>query len=540
MEAIDSIHIGSFAMGGAVFLLMALLVLMRMRSAASRDLSASEEKLAVVTEKMEERDKALAAAEEQVNRLDRLLAEKQDAEMALNRENARLEEQVARIVSLEKEHERIQQTARSHQQEVQRLSSELATETEKNKHLDSVRTEKQQKEEQIGRLQTTLASLQTELAELEANRAQEKKQAAEKIALLNDAKDRLKAEFENLANRIFEEKSKTFSIMNRENLDGVVNPLREQLGDFRKKVEDVYDRETRDRISLHNEINHLKDLNRRISQDAVNLTNALKGDSKVRGTWGEVVLERVLEESGLVKGREYESQVSLKDARGKRYQPDIIVHLPEKKDVIIDAKVSLNAWEAYCSAEAETAREKAFRSHLDSIRQHIKDLNTKKYEELEAVRSLDFILMFIPIEAAFTAALEVDRGLFADAFGKNIMVVSPTTLLITLRTIQNIWRYEYQNRNAQEIAKKAGDLYDKFVGFVDALTDVGRQLGKANNAYETALGRLSSGRGNLVRRAEALKDLGVQAKKKMPPEVAERSQRDPLPLATDTHTAETD
>ncbi len=534
MDIINISNIGSFAMGGGLFLLMALLVLIRIKSNTARDLSDVEEKLAVTAEKLEEREKTIVSADERIHALDGLLSEKQRLEMELARENAKLEEQVVHIPGMKSELESTKKTVFALQQEVQRLSADLATATEKNKHFAGVEQEKRQKEVQIESLQSSIASLKAGLAEAEANREQEKKQFQEKIVLLNDARDRLKEEFENLANRIFEEKSKTFSQINRENMDGIVKPLREQLGDFRKKVEDVYDRESRDRVSLYNEISHLKDLNRQISQDAVNLTNALKGDSKTQGTWGEVILERVLEESGLVKGREYDAQVNLKDADGRRYQPDIVVHLPDKKDVIIDAKVSLKAWEQYCSAETEQDREKAFRAHLDSIRLHIKGLSAKQYEELEAVRSLDFILMFIPIEPAFTAALESDRGLFAEAFGKNIMVVSPTTLLITLRTIQNIWRYEYQNQNAEEIAKRAGELYDKFVGFVDALTDVGKQLEKAGDAYETAVGRLSTGKGNLIRRAEALKELGVQSKKNLSTELVERADQVQLPLETES------
>lgn len=364
---------------------------------------------------------------------------------------------------------------------------------------------------EVNRLNVTKAELETLIG-------QERKHAGEKIALLSEAGEQLKAEFQNLANRIFEEKSRKFTDQNKINLDGLLGPLREQLGDFKKKVEDVYDKESRDRVSLLNEITNLKDINQRIGREALNLTNALKGENKTQGAWGEVVLERVLEESGLQKGREYDVQVSLHNGEGKRCKPDVIVRLPKGRDVVVDSKVSLKAYESYCSAETKEAKSRAIKAHIDSIRTHIKGLSARNYEELEGVRSLDFVLMFIPVEAAFLAAVEQNRELFSEALEMNIMVVTPSTLLVTLRTIQNIWRYEYQNRNALEIAGKAGDLYNKFVGFVEALEDVGRHIDKAKEAYNTAHKRLTSGSGNLVARTQALKKLGIKTKKQLPKE----------------------
>jgi len=375
--------------------------------------------------------------------------------------------------------------------------------------------------ERIVDLQDELSQRNARIAELTTLLDDERKQSAEKIALLNDARDQLKIEFQNLAQRIFDDKSQKFAEQNRVNMDHLITPLRHQIGDFKKRVEDVYDKESRDRASLQTEIHHLKELNQRISKEALNLTRALKGDSKARGNWGEVVLERVLEASGLQKGREYETQVSLKDSDGKRYLPDVIVRLPQGKDVVVDAKVSLNDYEIYYSAEDPQQKEMALKAHIEAIRTHIRSLAGKSYEDLEGVRSLDFVLMFIPIEAAFMAAVDQDRGLFGEAFDKNIMVVSPSTLLVTLRTIENIWRHEYQNRHAIEIAKKAGLLYDKFVGFVDALEDVGQKLDKAKEAYKTASDRLVNGRGNLIRRTQELKTLGVKAGKELPKQLLE-------------------
>ena len=371
-------------------------------------------------------------------------------------------------------------------------------------------------EGELDKAQQENTQLQTKMTELETRLEGERKNAEEKLSLLQEARDQLKLEFQNVANKIFEDKSLKFTEQNKENIEGVLKPMREQLVDFKKKVEDVYDKESKDRVSLLTEIIHLKSLNERISEDAINLTNALKGQSKTRGSWGEMILERVLEESGLHKGREYEVQAMYASEGGQRRHPDVIVHLPESKDIVIDSKVSLTAYEKYCSADTDEKREKRLKEHVISIRTHIKELSNKRYEELEGISTLDFVLMFLPIEGAFWTAIESEQGLFNEAFDKNIMLVSPSTLLATLRIINNIWRYEDQNKNALIIAKKAGDLHDKFVGFVDALEDVGQKIGKAHESYKTARDRLSKGKGNLVRRTEELKQLGVKAKKELP------------------------
>ena len=358
--------------------------------------------------------------------------------------------------------------------------------------------------------------LEKKLSQCNTQLDAERRQADEKITLLHDARERLTNEFKVLADRILEEKGKLFTDRNKEQMHGLIGPLREQLGDFKKRVEDVYDKESRDRAALVNEIGHLKSLNERISQDALNLTNALKGDVKTLGGWGEVILERILEASGLEKGRLYDTQVSLTTAAGSRYQPDVIVRLPEGRDVIVDAKVSLKDYERYHAATSEAVRSTAIKAHLVSLRNHLKGLSDKHYEDLDGIRTLDFVLMFVPIEAAFFTALEHDRSLMAEAFEKNVILVSPSTLLVTLRTIHNIWRQSDQNKNAIEIARQAGNLYDKFVGFINALDDVGQQLEKARQAHQRATDRLSAGRGNLVRRTEQLKALGVKAKKTLP------------------------
>ena len=330
-----------------------------------------------------------------------------------------------------------------------------------------------------------------------------------------EAKEQMKLEFQSIAHKLFEDKSEKFTQQNKSNMGEILNPLKDQLSEFKKKGEDVYDKESRDRVSLLQEIVSLKELNTRMSADALNLTKALKGDSKAQGNWGEMVLEKVLEASGLQKGREYETQGSFSNEDGQRLRPDVVVHLPENKHVVIDSKVSLTAWERF-SSETEEQQELQLRAHIESIRAHIKDLSAKNYQDLYGINTPDYVLMFIPIEPAFLKALETDARLFGDAFDKNIMLVCPSTLLVTLKTIHNIWRFEYQNRNALEIARQAGALHDQFVLFAEALEDIGDKLDKAQRAYETAHKRLSSGKGNLVGRIQRLETLGAKARKSIP------------------------
>lgn len=334
------------------------------------------------------------------------------------------------------------------------------------------------------------------------------------IKLLDEARGSMKHEFAQLAQNIFEEKGKKFTEQNQTSLSHLINPLKDQIKTFEQKIQDTYEKETRDRLTLTHEIKNLKELNHQISQDAVNLTKALKGDHKAQGTWGEVILERVLELSGLEKGREYETQASLKNEANKTYQPDVIVHLPDNKDIIIDSKVSLIAYERLQSAE-EADKPMHLNAHLLSLRTHIKSLSDKEYQKLKGLQTLDFVLMFIPIESALTIAMQADEQLFAEALTRNIVLVTPSTLLATLRTIQNIWRFEHQNQNALKIAEKAGDLYDKFVSFIEDMQDLGKRLDTTHKSYEAAMNKLTDGRGNMVRRAEELKIMGAKTSKKL-------------------------
>jgi DNA recombination protein RmuC len=381
----------------------------------------------------------------------------------------------------------------------------------------------QERENLNKNLQKDIESKKVFIAELNMKFEEEKKAAQEKMVLLEQAEKKMTDAFENLSNRILEEKSKKFTDQNKSSIGEVLNPLREQLGDFRKKIEDVYDKETKDRMSLYHEITNLKLLNEQMSKDAINLTNALKGDTKKQGDWGEVILERVLEDSGLKKDREYEVQSTYKDENGNFFRPDFVVHLPNKRDVIIDSKVSLIAYDRYYSTEKELDKAQALKEHIASIRKHINELKDKSYDELVGVNSLDIVLMFVAIEPALMLAFEHDRNLFQDAFKHRIFLVSPSTLTMNLQVIQNMWRYEYQNKNAQEIAKRAGDLYDKFTGFVEALEAIGDKLDKAQEHYQLAHNRLTDGKGNLISRLEAIRKLGnLKTKQLLPDELVNK------------------
>jgi len=394
------------------------------------------------------------------------------------------------------------------QQQHLETCSELASSRASLKHLQKVEEQLQQRDQQLLRLNAEHQGLKA--------RSEEQRQAqAEQLQAMKDAKQQLTQEFELLANRIFDAKHKAFDQQSQSLLANSVNPLREQLTSFRKKVEDVYEKENAERNQLVGQIAELQKQTQQIGDDAVRLASALTGDNKTQGNWGEVVLERLLEESGLQKGREYDVQVALKDETGRRRNPDVIIRLPERKDIIIDSKMSLLHYERYCSAADDDTRAQMLKLHIQSVRTHITQLSVKNYEGLEGVRTLDFVFIFMPVEAAFMLALQHEPALFREAYERQVILVSPTTLLATLRTVENIWRYEKQNSNAEEIARQAGGLYDQFVLLLEAMDDTGRQIEKAGESYVIAKKRLSSGRGNLLRRVENIKQLGAKAKKQI-------------------------
>lgn len=345
-------------------------------------------------------------------------------------------------------------------------------------------------------------------------------QKAEYLAL----QERSRVEFENIANRLLEEKSKKFSLQNQEQLQHILEPLREKIKTFEEGVEKRFVEETKDRVSLKKEIEHLRELNQQLSQDASNLVNALKGDNKLQGDWGELQLEMLLQRAGLIKEVHYRTQNSFADDDGRQKRPDFIINLPEDKHIIIDSKVSLTAYEQFHSSEQDDARNGYLKAHLDSIKQHIKDLSSKNYQQLYQINSPDYLLLFIPLEPAFTLAVQEDHNLFLEALDRNIVLVSTSTLLATMRTVSYIWKQEKQKRSVLEIARQSGLLYDKLVGFVDDLQSVGQRLDQAQETYHQAMNKLiySKKKGDtLLGRAEKIKDLGAKTSKSLPLDLLE-------------------
>lgn len=383
---------------------------------------------------------------------------------------------------------------------------EAAALREKTSHFEALQQQSRRKDEQLSALEKNATELQTRLE-------QERKHFAEQLVLLQNAKADLAKEFENLANKIFENKQQQFSANSKTLLDNTLDPLKLQLNEFRKKVEDVYEKENAERNRLAGQVQELQKQAQKIGEDAVNLAQALKGNTKAQGNWGEVVLERLLEESGLQKGREYDTQVNFTGNDGSRLMPDVVVHLPENKDIVIDAKCSLVNYEKYCNSEDEFERKQHLAAHINSVRNHIKGLSIKDYEKIDGIKALDFVFIFIPIEAAFMLALQHEPALYREAYDRHIVLVSPTTLLATLRTVENIWRYEKQNKNAERIARDAGALHDQFVLLLESLDAIGNAINKTQEAYTKVRERLQTGRGNLVKRVDDIRRLGAKTKR---------------------------
>jgi DNA recombination protein RmuC len=413
------------------------------------------------------------------------------------------------INSLKIENGKLSERIKILEEDKSHLQSELKLEREKSERLNS---ENSALKSDYTNLQEKLNEQKTEIEELQ---------------------QKFVKEFENLANKIFEEKSAKFTEQNKERLSEILNPLKEKITEFEKKVEETNKESIKGHSSLKEQLEMLRQMNQQITQEAKNLTEALKGQTKTQGNWGEFILESILEKSGLVKGREYLVQEAITSESGKRFQPDVIVNLPENKSIVIDSKVSLIAYERYISSEDEIEKAKSLRDHIISIRSHLKNLSSKNYQTLYQLNSLDFVLMFMPIEPAFALAVQQDSNLFNDAFEMNIVIVSPSTLLATLRTIASIWRQENQNRNAMEIARQAGALYDKFVNFYNDLIDVGKKLDSAKDSYESAMKKIHEGRGNLISGVERMKQLGAKASKSLPPTSLNRAGVDENNLLSD-------
>ena len=421
--------------------------------------------------------------------------------------SARVQELDTDVDELQREHNVIEQrlqhsltNAARHQAQAEQLLGQL---TDQRQVLDSTRA--------------SFDALSSEHAGLRASSAEQAKSATAKLELLDKAEERLRETFQNLAQQILEAKAERFQEQSTTQLGGVLDPLKLQLKEFRETVTQTHANEQLERGKLREQIQTLKDLNQQISTDAINLTRALKGESRTQGAWGELVLERVLEASGLQSGREYETQTSFSDADGARQRPDVIVHLPDEKDIVIDAKVSLVAWERSLSSDDDVEAAVAMREHVASLKRHVDGLSAKRYENIEGIRTLDFVLLFVPIEAAFIEAVRCDENLYSYALGKNVSLVSPSTLLATLRTVTHLWRIERRNVNATEIAKRAAMLHDNFVLLATDLESVGTQLDRAQRSHATALRRITDGgKGSVILQVNSLAELGSPVQKKMP------------------------
>ena len=355
------------------------------------------------------------------------------------------------------------------------------------------------------------------VTQLETLLEKEREYAREKLQLLDENKEQMKLEFKELADKILENNSQKFSTQNSETLTKMITPIKEQFDAFKKQINDVYIKETQERSMLQSEIKAIKEINHQMSNDAKNLTRALKGESKKQGIWGEMILESVLENSGLREGYEYEREVSLEhEADGSRFRPDVIVHLPDTREIIIDAKTSLTAYEQYINAADEENRAAFASLHVSSMKRHIDELSAKDYTKLKGVATLDFIFMFVPIESALLMAMEQDATLFDYAFKKRVVLVGPTTLMVSLRAVENTWKYEHQQKNAQEIAKRAGMLYDKFVGFIESVEKLGKQMGVAQKSYDEVINRLHVGAGSITSQFQKLEKLGAATSKALP------------------------
>lgn len=401
--------------------------------------------------------------------------------------------------------------------------SALIVEQEKNKSLSAQLAEAkftlEAERQKVIELNNSLAASEADYRNLEEKLAERKKE-------VDSIQEKFAAEFKNLANEILEKNSAKFTDLNKNSMSELLNPLKDKILTFEKKVEEAYDKELRDKISLREEVKKLYELNSRISEEANNLTRALKGDSKKQGDWGEVILETVLERSGLTKDREYRKQVITTNAGGETIKPDYLIMLPDKRHIIVDSKVSLVAYEHFVNVEDEETRPKYLKAHLESMKNHVKLLSEKNYFSSLEFNTPDFVLMFVPIESSFSVALQADQELFNYAWERRIVIVSPTTLLATMRTIASMWKMDKQSQHAFQIAEESGKLYDKFKLFMDDMVKVGNQLNSTKNSYEDAMKKLVTGRGNLVNQAEKIREMGAKNTRRIDEKITQRAMEE--------------
>ncbi|WP_396587352.1 DNA recombination protein RmuC [Bermanella sp. R86510] len=459
-----------------------------------------------------------------------LQSELSAAQHAKYEADTQLQLQQAEINNKESQLQKYEQEANRLNRELLQTSQQLSQAQGEIKHNQAVISQSEkdaqkliEKEQKIEQLNHELGQLKTDLKQEQVEREKEQESLQEKLELLEKNKQQLSQEFENLSNKIFDEKYKQFNQTSKEGLSSLLNPFKDQLEGLRKKVDDVYVAESKDRASLKAQIGELHKLNKQITEEASALTRALKGEKKTQGNWGELVLETVLEKSGLRAGEEYVREKSISD-EGDRYRPDVIINLPEDKHIVVDAKVSLNAYTDYVNAETDSEKQGYLKAHVQAVKNHIKQLADKAYDKLQGINSPDFVFMFMPIEPAFMVAFQHDDALFNDAFEKRIVVVTPTTLLASLRTVSSLWSIERQNKHAKQLAEQASKVHDKLVGFVENMEKVGIQLGTVQKTYDTAWNQLKEGRGNLLSQAHKFKDLGVRSKKELPKHVMETAE----------------
>ncbi|MDG6773945.1 DNA recombination protein RmuC [Thiomicrorhabdus sp. ZW0627] len=435
----------------------------------------------------------------------------------LSIENASQQEQLKSMEALAESQQKLQQRV----SELQPLEGSVI---QLERQLENLQNVLQQKETSLLELQERNNQLRETSAELTSRLENEKQNAQEKIQLLEEAKQQLANEFKVLANQIFESKQSQFNEHSKQSVESVLKPMQAALESFKQRVETAHKEDIEGRASLTEQLKQLQSLNSKMTEEAQNLTQALKGDSKTQGNWGELILERLLERSGLREGVEFDREKSFVNDEGKRQRPDVVINLPDNKHIVIDSKVSLLHYEKALNSDSEVEKQTALKQHLSSLKNHIDTLAAKRYEHLERLNAPDFVLMFVPVEGAYMMAIEADPSVFENAFEKRVAVVTPTTLFTTLKTIEQLWRYERQSENTLQLIKRAAEVHDKFVGFVETFEKVGKQLDTAQSTYQTARKQMMSGSGNLVRQAEMLKELAGKTRKEIPEHLLEEAE----------------
>jgi DNA recombination protein RmuC len=524
---------GGLLVGVALYLIL--------KQSYEAQIEATQKELSLIIASLEEKltlaEKANEAQREMLEASEEALEQSKAHAAHLEQSNAVYLERIDGLDEKVSEYETLRERYRvlqeKYEEEKLALSTALSTARssleEHGHYLEELRADLKSTEGKHDSLQQELTLARSRISELEAMLENAQREGREKLALLEESKDRMRLEFKELASAILKNTSETFTQQNTQKLDAMIAPIREQFKAFEKQVNDVYVRETKERSVLQEEIRQIKELNMQLSKEANNLTNALRGESKTQGIWGEMILERVLENSGLREGEAYKREVSLEHhSDGSRFRPDVVVYLPDKREIIIDAKTSLRAYERYVSTTDEMEKEQYAKEHLAALRQHIRQLSDKDYTGLKGVETLDFIFMFVPVESALLMAMERDAALFDDAFKKNVILVGPTTLMVALRAVENTWKQEHRQRNAMEIARRAGLLYDKFAGFVESVEKLGKQINTVQGTYTEMHRKLRSGAGSVTRQFVQLKELGAAASKTLSEELEKAEELEKL------------